>query len=305
MNARLGRSALALVARLLCTQVASADPAAPTQNPRPRHHARWDAAWPHSNAWDYTLAGVGSAGGIFELTVLQPIRPPLRWSEPVLFDADVRSALRVADASTRSGLEDVAWGIWVAQMALPVLVDVPFAWAKDGFWLARDLFWQDVVTLTIAGAIDGVLRDVGGRARPDIYDCLAQGGGDKCLTGVDSTRSFPGGHLANSAAAAGLVCTQHLYTRLYGGPWDGITCVSTIMASVTLGMFRIMSDNHWATDQLVGGAIGGLIGWGIPFAMHFHGHRPDADAGKPPTSMVLPMPMTFDHGGGLGVTGLF
>jgi membrane-associated phospholipid phosphatase len=286
-------SHLVFVACLLVPTVSSAE--------EPQRRVHWDRAWTHSNAWDYTLAGVSATTVAIELGVFQQIRPPARWTQPILFDTDVRSALRVSDASTRTTLEDVAWGLWFAQMAYPLAVDVPYAWARYGFPVARDLFWQSAVTLSIAGAIDGVLRDVSGRIRPDVYDCWATGRND-CLTGVDSTRSFPGGHLINSAAAAGLVCTQHLYMRLYGSPWDAITCATTISASFTVAMFRLMSDNHWATDQIVGGALGGFIGWFVPWIMHLHGHAKDA---APRTALIAPIPMTFVRGGGAGVVAVF
>jgi membrane-associated phospholipid phosphatase len=254
---------------------------------------------------------VGASALIVELLTLQPMRPPLRWNSPILFDSDVRSALRLSSASARHTVEDVAWVLWGLQVAYPVLVDIPLAWARHDYALARDLFWQDAVTLTLAGAVDLAVRDVAGRARPGVYDCLAQGG-NNCLSGVDSTRSFPGGHTVNSTAASVLTCTQHLYMRLYGGPWDGVACATTLASNVTLAVFRIMSDNHWATDQIAGLAIGGLIGWGVPYVMHFRGHARGPSENRTPAApsnatglMLMPMPIALNHGAGLGVTGLF
>ena len=146
-----------------------------TEAPLP-HWPRWDAAWSHSNAWDYSLAAAGTATVLFEELVLQPIRPPLRWNGPILFDADVRRALRNPNAGTRNSIEDVAWALWGLQLGYPVFVDVPLAWSRYGHQLAQDLFWQDAVTLTIAGAVDLGIRDIAGRSRPGAYECLSQGG---------------------------------------------------------------------------------------------------------------------------------
>ena len=269
----------AFVATVLAADVCDAEPThAPT----------------HADAWDYTLTAFATTIVAVDFAVPQTVRQP-RWTEPILFDADARSALRVNDASTRTSLENAAWGLWFAQLGYPVLVDVPYAWARYGSAVARDLFWQDAVTLTVAGALDAVLRDAAGRLRPDVYDCWKAGRSD-CLTSAEATRSFPGGHLINSAAAASLACTQHLYMRLYGGPWDGIACATTVGASFTVAMFRVMSDNHWATDQIVGAALGGLVGWFVPWFMHFR-HAPKA--------MVVPMPMAFERGGGAGALAVF
>ncbi len=189
--------------------------------------ARWSGEWSDRNVWDYSIAGAGSAALIAEVVVLQPLRPPLRWTDPILFDKDVRSALRVSNPSTQNTLEDVSWALWGLQLAYPVLVDVPLAWAHGDHELAQDLFWQDAVTLPLAAAVDLGLRELGGRARPPVYDCLAAGG-TNCLGNVETTRSFPGGHILNSTAASVLTCTQHLYVPLYEGPWDGVVCASSL-----------------------------------------------------------------------------
>ena len=272
-------SITAIVANLLVASVCDAEP--------PHKPTR-------SDAWDYTLTAFATTVVAVDLAMPRSVSAP-NWTQPILFDADVRSALRVDDIGARHALENAAWGLWFAQMGYPLFVDVPYAWAHYGAAVARDLFWQDAATLTIAGAIDALLRDMTGRLRPDVHDCWATGRSD-CLTSAEATRSFPGGHLINSAAAAGLTCTQHLYMRLYGSPWDGITCATTIGASFTVAMFRIMSDNHWATDQIVGAALGGFIGWFVPWFMHFR---------HAPKTMVVPMPLAFDRGGGAGVAAVF
>ncbi|MGH7296955.1 MAG: phosphatase PAP2 family protein [Polyangiaceae bacterium] len=309
-------SVLAIVALSSCVADAQTlgaepflDPYGPPA-PTHRHEARWDGAWSHSNAWDYSLAAAGAGSILFAEIVLQPRRPPVRWNGPILFDADVRRALRSPGAEARGAAEAVAWGLWGLQLAYPVFVDVPLAWTRYGHRFAEDLFWQDAVTLTLAGAADLGLRDVAARTRPGAYDCLRQGGSD-CLGPVESDRSFPGGHTTNGTAAAVLTCTQHLYTQLYGAPGDGLVCAETLASNLTLAVLRVTSDNHWATDQIAGMALGALIGWGVPYAMHFHGHSTAGDGAesdgpeKAPGALVLPMPMALPGGAGLGVTGIF
>ncbi len=288
------------------TKTATAAKTAPAPH---RNRVRWDPAWPHANAWDYTLAGVGATTALVEAIVLQPMRPPLHWTDPILFDSDVRDALRLTDPTGRDVLEGVSWGLWGAQLALPLLVDVPYAWGRYGFWLARDLFWQDAATLTVAAALDLGLRNLAGRARPLTYDCLSHGG-TNCLDGVETTRSFPGGHLINATAASVLACTQHLYTHLYGGPWDAVACATTLASDMTITVLRVVTDNHWATDQLAGLAIGALVGWGVPYLMHYRFHgRPAADetssSSSPPGALILPVPLAYEGGGGLGVAAIF
>jgi len=290
---------LLVVAFLLAPSLARADDGAST------HKLHWDPAWSHANGTDWGIAAVSLSVVTFELGVLQPIRPPAHWTQTNAFDEGIRDALRVKDSGTSSALATAAWALWGTQMAYPVVVDVPYAWRRYGWAAARDLFWQDAVTMLVAGAIDGFLRDAVGRVRPNVSDCYAKNG-ESCLdANSDTTRSFPGGHLVNSTAAAALLCTQHLYTRLYGGPWDAVACATTITASATITVFRVMSDDHWATDQIVGAALGSLLGWAIPYVMHFHGHALARTDEPPPSALVVPMPMTFPGGGGLGLGGVF
>lgn len=262
--------------------------------------------WSRSNAFDYALTGISTGVLIGEVIVNQPTRPPLRWTDPILFDTDVRDALRVSDAGARSTFENVAWGLFGLQAAYPVLVDIPLAWARYGPDVARDLFWQDAVTLTFAGMLDLGLRDLVGRARPYTWACLASRG-SHCLDPIESTRSFPGGHTINSTAASVLTCTQHLKMRLYGGPWDGIVCATTLTSNLTLAVMRIMSDNHWATDQIVGLAIGAVVGFGAPYLLHFRRETSAlfARVGVSRDAIVVPVPILMAGGGGLGIGGAF
>jgi membrane-associated phospholipid phosphatase len=147
------------------------------------------------------------------------------------------------------------------------------------------------------------LRDLVGRARPFVSDCLAAGGSQtQCLgDNNEATRAFPGGHVAIGTTGTVLVCMQHLSMRLYGSPWDEGICAAAITADAAMGTLRIVTDNHWASDVLAGGALGVAIGYGVPVLMHLHGHA------MPATSAVVmaPVPLALGHGAGLGVAGAF
>jgi hypothetical protein len=195
---------------LLATVVCSASFADEPKGSTKRTY-RWDPAWPHANAWDYTLTGVFGTALVLEAALLQPNRPTVRWIDPILFDVDVRRGLRLEDGSREhDAIDKVSWGLWLGQLAYPLFVDVPYAWARHGPKLAWDLFWQDTVVYTLAGAVDIGLRDLTGRARPYTYECVQNGGGDGCFAKTESPRSFPGGHTTLGTASAVLSCTQHM-----------------------------------------------------------------------------------------------
>ena len=271
----------------------------------PKREPKWDTAWPHANEWDYALGAVAATTFAAEGFALQWHQSPLRWTDPILFDQDARSALRAGDPNVRHGVDSASWVLLTTQIAYPLVVDVPYAWARYGRRLASDLFWQDAATLFLAGAVDLALRDIAGRARPPVYDCIHAGGAD-CVDNPESVRSFPGGHTLTATAGAVLTCTQHLYVRIYGGAWDGGVCALALSSNVTVMFMRIIADSHWASDQIAGATLGALIGWGVPYVMHFRFHsKPSSDAGGRSSTLVMPTIIPVARGGGLGAVGMF
>jgi len=281
--------------------------AARADEPPSRPPLRWDPAWTHASAWDYSLTGIGLGTLGLETLLLQNRSETPRWIGPILFDTAVRNALRGSTESARNNAVLPSWVLWFALVGYPLVVDVPHAWVRYGKDVAWDLFWQDATALSLSGAVDFALRDSVARLRPWNTDCLNQGGADAtCLNGPEATRSFPSGHVSETSTATALICTQHLQMHLYGTPWDGVTCTSAIVADVATAYLRVVADDHWATDILGGAVLGVAFGWGVPYVMHLHGH---ATAGRTyaesPSILIAPVPIAVSHGGGLGVAAMF
>jgi membrane-associated phospholipid phosphatase len=262
---RLVSSRLALVA-LVLTLWANPKSASAADLASPQAW-RWNPAWSDAGVWDYALSAMGFSALGVEVIFLQPRRPPLHWNETILFDEAVRSALNGSTPAVRTDAENASWALFGIELGYPVVVDLPYVWLRYGRQVAWDLFWEDAMVLSLTGAVDLALRDSIGRARPRTSDCLAQGQND-CLVDTESTRSFPGGHFAQTTAAATLTCLQHLSLGLYGGPWDAVTCGVALTGDAAVGVLRIVSDNHWATDVVAGGAIGAAFGVGLPILVH-------------------------------------
>jgi PAP2 superfamily len=262
----------------------------------------WDPAWSHANEWDYSFTAVAAADVAVYLPLLQSKQPALEWTRPILFDTAVRNLLR-GSPTVAANSATASWVMLGAVVAFP-FVDVPVAWSRYGQHVAWDLFWEDSTALSLATAVDLNLRDVVGRARPPVSECLMSGAStSRCLgTSEESTRSFPGGHQLIVASAAALTCTQHLKMHLYGDAWDGVVCAVVATSAFTVGVLRVIADDHWASDTLAGDLLGLGFGWGIPTLMHLHGHAPSLTVGG---AQLMPVPIAVRAGGGLGVTGLF
>jgi membrane-associated phospholipid phosphatase len=287
---------------------ARADSAAPAEVPPLEagpSSFRWDPAWTHAGVWDYVLSGAGATALGLETILLQNKSEPPRWIGPILFDQAINDALRTNSTSVRNVMETGAWVLWFALVGYPYAVDIPYVWVRYGKRLAWDLFWQDTTTLSLSGAVDIALRDSFSRLRPWNTQCL-DAGGTHCFDGPEATRSFPSGHVSETTTATALICTQHLMLRLYGAPWDAVACASAIAAAAATATFKMVADDHWATDVLGGAALGIGFGWGVPVLMHLHGHAdPGARYGESSSMLLAPVPIALSHGAGLGLSGMF
>jgi membrane-associated phospholipid phosphatase len=112
------------------------------------------------------------------------------------------------------------------------------------------------------GAMESVLKFLTGRQRPNYYDANAlhaeprfNGPFAKSGTDVNGKRinsSFPSGHTTVAFAAATVFAMEYK-----NRPWVPILSYS---AASLIGLSRITENKHWATDVLVGAALGYLTG---------------------------------------------
>jgi membrane-associated phospholipid phosphatase len=124
-------------------------------------------------------------------------------------------------------------------------------------------------------------------------DCHAQG---------EWNRSFVAGHTAVGVAMASLTCLHHGHLPLYGGFGDDLACGLSIGAAVVNGMGRVMTENHYTSDLLLGVGLGLFAGYVVPKTLHYgRGASRPREPGPGPGMVVLP---TFSGDGfGLAILG--
>jgi membrane-associated phospholipid phosphatase/REP element-mobilizing transposase RayT len=122
----------------------------------------------------------------------------------------------------------------------------------------------------IADGITGVLKTVAGRGRPnldpDSPDNFRFLGG---LQG-DPHRSFPSGHTTSAFAAASAASEE------VGQLWPhqkGWVRVVLYGSAGLVGASRVYNNAHWASDVVVGAAIGSFTGWKVARYTHQHPHN--------------------------------
>jgi membrane-associated phospholipid phosphatase len=139
-----------------------------------------------------------------------------------------------------------------------------------------DLGYHGTEALLVGEALGSVLKGIFGRERPYVHREDPNPDGWQLLRGFghdDGYRSFPSGHAVAAFAAASAVTAE--MSRWYP---DGRWLVgSTMYGGAGLVAFsRMYNNRHWASDVLVGAAIGTFAGNKVVRYHHSHpGNKPD------------------------------
>ena len=250
----------------------------------------WDDGWPRFRPWEHALTA-GLVLNIAQAVLLYP-PPKTNWEGGILFDDAVRSAFVLNSTAARRDTAAVSDTIYYFMATYPLLVDT--AAITAGVHRAPDVALQmtliNLQSYALTGAVSLAASQVG-RARPLAIECKSNPGYDgKCGDAPTLDVSFPSGHTAIAFTGAGLMCAHHAHLPLYGGVADPIACATGMTAAATASVLRIASDNHYATDVILGAGLGIFSGYVLPSILHYGF---GAERRAPPT--LLPH-FTAGHG---------
>jgi hypothetical protein len=232
---------------------------------------RWD--WAQFSTADYIVGGA-AAGVTLAAAIVHPL-PAHQISGGLLFDDAVQKAVQNFGTAPRYAFRDAS------NVGLSLAATWPFfADALAGAWwyrgsrdVAQQMALLDLETLAIAGAVQGVTNVLVSRQRPygpmcgtpqlpaNAVDCESS----------EEYRSFFSGHATFSFTAAALVCLNHTSTDLLGAPWDAISCGGAYVVAAATSTFRVLGDEHWASDVIAGALVGTIVGYGVPL-LHYRHH---------------------------------
>lgn len=256
--------------------------AAPAHAER-QHRLNWH--YPRFRWWEYVAAGAVSVGNI-SLELLYQDQPPDRWSSPILADARVRSWLRADTLEGRLRADDISDYQWYVSTYYVLLDGIVTPLASDRFntdvaFQLTLLNWQ---AIGLSGLVARLTHVSVGRTRPMLQGCSDEpGAAQPCRF---EGASFVAGHAMMSAANAGLACANHISLPLYGGGIaDQIVCPIMVANALTIGTLRIVADKHWLSDTIPGLLMGGAIGFGMPWLLHYRFARKVASP-LPDTALV-------------------
>jgi membrane-associated phospholipid phosphatase len=236
----------------------------------------WHDDWPEFSALEGVFT-VSAGLGTLVLFSLGPAAEP-RWRGGVLFDDDVRDAMRAQNENDRDVFAHIGDATYYASPVLPFVVDTLFVayLGKRDDKLARNLGLVSLEAFAYSGFLSFAATQASARERPAITQCLSDTRGDTARCDLDSrTEAFWSGHTTIAATSAGLVCANHLHVPLWGHPAaDALACALASANAVTTGMTRLIADQHYATDVLMGSAIGFGVGFAVPTLLHYGVRRP-------------------------------
>lgn len=140
-------------------------------------------------------------------------------------------------------------------------------WATGRTDVAR-LGLRAVEAIGLSGVVTGGIKGVAGRARP--YRSPQEPGDWKLFSGTrDGARqSFPSGHTTAAFAFASALDRELRIAQPATARWAGPALYT---AAALTGLARMHSDNHWASDVVMGAGIGVVSGIVVA---RFHADRP-------------------------------
>jgi membrane-associated phospholipid phosphatase len=183
---------------------------------------------------------------------------------------DKQLALKLQDSVKTGFLKNASRGVeLIASPGAYVIGGGLYVIGRLGKWdRVADLGWHGSEAVFVAEGVTYALKGVAGRARP----FLSHGNSPhdfnlmKGFTSGDYS-SFPSGHTSTAFAAAAAV------TNEASRWWPGKTwVVGTLMygGATTVGLSRMYHNKHWASDVVLGAAIGTFSGRKV--VQYAHGH---------------------------------
>jgi membrane-associated phospholipid phosphatase len=140
-----------------------------------------------------------------------------------------------------------------------------------------DIGWHGTEAILLSSAVTSTLKGILGRARPyvskdtnphDFQLLRGFGGGTKIQDyGSGDYQSFPSGHTTTAFAAASAVTAEIQRVRP-GAVW--IAAPILYGGATLVGLSRMYHNNHWASDVVLGAAVGTFGGLKVVRYSHLH-----------------------------------
>ncbi|MEO8909018.1 MAG: phosphatase PAP2 family protein [Gemmatimonadaceae bacterium] len=203
------------------------------------------------------------------------------------FDKEVASRLQNPRAQENRFLKRAATGFRLLGDPGSLLTGtaIYLVGRADGQRRAQSLGLHSVESILISGAIGGGIKVLAGRQRPFVdinnpYNFQLWRGFTS-----DNYRSFPSGHTIAAFAFASTLTRESQFWAPHAAFYVGTVFYG---GAGLIGLSRMYNNQHWASDVLVGAAIGTLTGLKVVKYTHSNpGNRIDRALIKGKKSSIL------------------
>lgn len=274
-----------------------------------RSELRWDERWPRVRPVEYVITAIF---GAIAIGVNVGVDGRARFTARNSFDDAARAGLRLETPEGRAAARTVADAFYYTLAVYPAAVDSGLL-AKvvhgndDVAWQTFMIYAQSILA---NGAITTTSQGMVGRVRPLVEHCDDPVQRDPTTCGSrQEHRSFFAGHVSTSFTGAGITCVNHAHLPLLGSKWArAVACGVPLAAAASVAYLRVAADKHWASDVLVGAAVGTTFGVGLPLALHYGAS--ESPGGQPRTvgrqaASLYALPMSSPTVTGVALAGAF
>ena len=246
---------------------------------------------------DLILTTVGG-GAALTAAIMGPNRDqPTRG--PLPFDEDIRNALRPDSFRLQLAAKDVSDIFLGFSLSYAFFGDglVNAAWLRQSPDAARQIALLNAEVVAVTMGIQQLTANLVSRERPYGRTCGTDFLDDRTAPCVVNDRylSHFSGHASVTFAMAAATCV-HAHRIPLAGDSPYLPCLGMFLnATLTAGL-RVVGDQHYATDVLMGAFIGSSVGFLIP-TLHYGFVSPDPSTSILTEVHVTPTPSGILVGG--------
>ncbi len=246
------------------------------------------------------------------LISIGPSAKEAHWKGPILLDKPLRSLFKATTRAGQASAAGISDHLYKGMVLAPYIIDnyIAALGVHQNADVALQMTLIDMQSLGLSGVITLASEHATGRQRPYVSGCVSPTGVDKVgyneCGGADDFKSFYSGHAAAMFTMAGLTCAHHQHLPLYGGGVaDALACAVMVGLAGVGSAARVVADRHWASDVLLGAAVGLVNGYVLPSWWHYgfggSGKTPLPTTVKTSFGTLVPMPQVYDRGAGIGI----
>lgn len=251
-------------------------------------------------AADLVLTGVGAATAL-TAALLGPNENSGRRGG-IWFDEAVRDAILPQSFHTQLWARDASDVLLGFSLSFSFLGDalIHTAWLRRSPDVGGQIALLNAEVLAVTLGVQQLTAQQMSRERPYARNCGTGELDENAVQCVARDRylSHFSGHASVTFALASATCVHHVSLQLSGErPW--IPCLFGYLTATATAGLRVLGDQHYATDVLMGALVGSSIGFLIP-TLHYSGlGLAPREGGGLSQVFIVPSPQ------GISVSGVF